>query len=179
MPQKTKAVANYFLDLAKKDGSSLTPMKLQKLVYFAYGWTLALLEKPLVEEYVEAWDYGPVFPSLYHEFKKYGNNSITEQLGRISFYRDEEGETHFAMVAYQIEGEDAEETKAILERIWEVYGGKSAIELSSLTHLNDSPWDKTRKANPGRSGADISDDLIELDFKDKAERVAKRKAQVG
>jgi uncharacterized phage-associated protein len=67
------AIANYFIELAK----FITPMKLQKLVYFAHGWCLALADKPLINEKIEAWQYGPVVSSLYREFKKYGNEGIT------------------------------------------------------------------------------------------------------
>lgn len=71
------AIANYFIELAKNDDNLVSPMKLQKLVYFAHGWCLALADKPLINEKVEAWQYGPVVGSLYREFKKYGNEGIT------------------------------------------------------------------------------------------------------
>ena len=76
----TIAIANEFLELAAREGVSLSQMKLQKLVYFAYGWSLALRGDPLVNEQVECWDYGPVFPSLYRRTKRYGADPI---LGRI------------------------------------------------------------------------------------------------
>ncbi|WP_366513810.1 type II toxin-antitoxin system antitoxin SocA domain-containing protein [Planktotalea sp.] len=52
-------------------------MKLQKLVYIAYGWHLALSGKKLFTEEIEAWKHGPVVPSLYHEFKHLRENPIT------------------------------------------------------------------------------------------------------
>ena len=67
-----KAIANYFLDKS----IDLTPMKIIKLVYIAHGWHLAITDKPLIEDYVQAWEFGPVIPDLYHEFKKYGNTPI-------------------------------------------------------------------------------------------------------
>ncbi len=67
-------VANYFLSLVNEDqGEGITNMKMQKLVYYAQGFSLAMLNKPLFEEPIEAWQYGPVVPTLYHAFKKYGN----------------------------------------------------------------------------------------------------------
>ncbi len=71
-----KSIANYFIDLAKVSGDKLTPMKLQKLVYYAMGWFAGYTGKPLVDEAVEAWQYGPVFSSLYHEFKQFGSGPI-------------------------------------------------------------------------------------------------------
>ena len=73
-------VANWFLDRADKDGKPLDPMKLQKLIYFAHGWHLALTSKPLINEHPEAWAYGPVIPSIYHRFKKYGRDAVQNRL---------------------------------------------------------------------------------------------------
>src|SRR5258708_4237314 len=77
-PWKTLAAANFFLAKGLEDGVSIDPLKLQKLVYFAHGWHLAVTGKPLIDEYVEAWPYGPVIPSLYHRFKSYGADPITD-----------------------------------------------------------------------------------------------------
>ncbi|MDQ6665177.1 MAG: DUF4065 domain-containing protein, partial [Acidobacteriota bacterium] len=70
------AVANYFLDCARKDGRELDPMGIQKLVFFAHGWHLALVGSPLIEQRVEAWEYGPVIPDIYHAFKEFGAGAI-------------------------------------------------------------------------------------------------------
>src|SRR5262245_61420633 len=72
-----KAVANRFLNLARLEEKNLTPMKLQKLVYYAQGWCLGLNDCPIINEQVEAWQYGPVIPTLYHTFKEFGNGAIT------------------------------------------------------------------------------------------------------
>src|SRR5437870_3577302 len=83
MAYEARAIANYFLDLAKLANQELNPMKIQKLVYYAHGWNLALDGQPLIDEAVEAWTYGPVIPSLYHEFKKYGGGPITSKASKI------------------------------------------------------------------------------------------------
>lgn len=59
------AIANYFIELTKNYDNLVSPMKLQKLVYFAHGWCLAHADKPLINEKVEAWQYRPVVSSLY------------------------------------------------------------------------------------------------------------------
>ena len=82
------AIANYFLKSYEEKG--IPPLKMQKLVYIAHGWHLALYKEPLVaDEYAEAWEYGPVFPSLHHEFKYRGRLPIIEFATDICF--DEDG----------------------------------------------------------------------------------------
>ena len=75
-PQPTLAVANFFIEKSKASGVPVDPLKLQKLIYFAHGWHLAVTGEPLLDENVEAWPYGPVVPTVYHEFKKDGNSTI-------------------------------------------------------------------------------------------------------
>src|SRR5271157_4349946 len=75
-PQDARAVANYFLDLAKKENRPIDPMGIQKFVYFAHGWNLAMYGRPLIIQDVEAWDYGPVIRDLYQDFKRFGNGPI-------------------------------------------------------------------------------------------------------
>ena len=55
-------VANYFIKRALKEGKLFTPLQIQKLVFFAHAWGLALLNRPLLEKEFEAWAYGPVMP---------------------------------------------------------------------------------------------------------------------
>ena len=52
-------------------------MHLQKLVYLAHGWTLAVTGDPLVEDRFEAWDYGPVIRKLYDALRSFGSGPIT------------------------------------------------------------------------------------------------------
>src|ERR1700722_8483585 len=83
MPYPATVIANEFIALASKAGSALSPLKLQKLVYFAHGWCLALTGRPLISDRVQAWQYGPVIPSIYHEFKYVGNGSISSPASNL------------------------------------------------------------------------------------------------
>ena len=65
-PYSSKAVANSFLDIAEAGNvNDISPMKLQKLVYYAHAWHLAFLGQPLIREEVQAWKFGPVIPDVY------------------------------------------------------------------------------------------------------------------
>lgn len=75
----SKSLANFLIDLAQAEGQTLDPMKLQKLVYYAHGWYAGYTGERLINEEVEAWPYGPVIPSLYDEFKRYGSGKIASK----------------------------------------------------------------------------------------------------
>lgn len=124
-------IANYFIQKSFDDGSEITPMKVVKLVYIAHGYHLALTGgAPLIKERVEAWPYGPVIPSLYNAFKKYGRSDIKE------LWEDPE--------TGEIELVSDPEIKLFLDKIWDAYGHLNGLQLSTLTHQKDTPWDKSK-----------------------------------
>jgi uncharacterized phage-associated protein len=147
MAYDPKAIANYFLTVAAEHNEALTPMKIQKLVYFANGWHLAIKGEPLINEQVEAWKFGPVIPSLYAEFREFGNQPITKKAEHFVTEHLDRFKVRFHRSAPNIDDvpEQAEFIKAFLDRIWETYGGYSAIQLSNETHKPGSPWDKVSK----------------------------------
>jgi uncharacterized phage-associated protein len=81
-----RAVANYFLELGNAEAHPITPMAIQKFVYFAHGWMLAVYGRQLITQRVEAWDFGPVIRELYNEFKKFGDQPITELARSIKVF---------------------------------------------------------------------------------------------
>lgn len=154
-----KLIADVFLELGERDGERLTPMKVQKLVYFAHGWTLALTGRPLIDEQVEAWRFGPVVPSLYHALKHYGSEAIPASR-RIS-----------AQAVFG-EGEPlpiGELDRKLVEKIWRVYGRFPAVELSEMTHASGSPWHTTwHNGGKDKKGTDIPDEEIRQYYRKKA-----------
>ena len=155
------AIANYFIKKSFEDGTELTPMKLLKLVYIAHGWHLGLTEEPLVGERVEAWKYGPVIPSVYNEYKSYGNRSISKLA-----YRFNEGGQFMSPLP-------DEATTPFLDEIWEVYKIYNGLQLSTLTHQTGTPWDTVWNRQGGRNikGAEITNDLIAAHYKTKTGHV--------
>ena len=59
LPYKAITIAYYFLEQGERENIPISPMKLQKLIYFAHGWCLAIRREALIMESVEAWKYGP------------------------------------------------------------------------------------------------------------------------
>ena len=65
----SRHIANCFIRRAKNDHESMSIMRVLKLVYMAHGWTLAVLNRPLIMDRIEAWEYGPVIPTVYYAFR--------------------------------------------------------------------------------------------------------------
>lgn len=161
-PYKAKAIANYFLDLAEKDRKPLSHMKVQKLVYFAHGWHLALYKMPLIDERVQAWEFGPVIRTLYDEFKVFGREAINARAESMDFKG-----TKIEFFQPEVSADDTQ-TRRFLDRIWEVYEHLTAYQLSTLTHRKDTPWDKAYSANPGVRNLTIEDNDIKSFFENRA-----------
>lgn len=163
MPYDSRAVANYILELAKSDGNRpVSPMMLIKLVYLAHGWHLAIADEPLIDEYPEAWKYGPVIPSLYHQFKHFGSGPITQPAGRMC--PDVDGPGSHRWVPYQLPSSVPAQTKEVMDAVWDEYKRFSAVQLSAMTHQPDTPWHKVFNAHPNRRGTDIPDEEIKAHF---------------
>ncbi len=140
-PLTAAAVANYFIDKARQDRcTDLSPMKLQKLVYFAHGWHAAINRAPLIDEQVEAWPYGPVVASLFHDTKHYGNSPVSDYVDTFDFSAfDDSPSGPVELYFPKIDPNDSE-LRALLDVIWDRYGGLNALQLSTLTHKEGTPW---------------------------------------
>lgn len=137
-----ETIANYFLNKIDNDiGICITPLKLQKLVYYAQAWFLAFHKKPLFQKEICAWVHGPVIDSLYYKYQSYG-------------YRNIERLEKFDVSILGIE------EISVLEDVWNVYGKFEAKYLESLTH-HELPW------NHAREGYDESERCNEPISKDK------------
>lgn len=137
MPYKPSYVANSFLYRARHVScEDVTPLKIQKLVYFLHGWHLAVRNQPAVGERFEAWPYGPVIPSLYHEFKANGSSPIKDYATDID---PQTGKTAALMVALT-----DKEYYSVFDTVWEKYGRLSGLTLSTMTHADGTPWSTAR-----------------------------------
>ena len=122
------AVADRIIQFSMEDETPVTPMQVQKLVYFCHAWKLGLGHGPLFQDAVESWQYGPVIRSVYHALKHYAGDRITERLPEES--------ASFSVT------EDK-----IIRVIWQRYGHLDGSRLSRMTHATGSPWDQTYKAD--------------------------------
>lgn len=128
------AVANEFVELARRDNKELHLLGLTKRVYLAHAFSLALHGRSLLDDRfdkcVEAWKLGPVIPSVYQSFKHYRNGAITDKESVLL----DDGRT-FVEPSLDNEGD-----KAVVEMVWVRYGRYTDSELVTLLHRKGTPW---------------------------------------
>ncbi len=118
-----RAVANYLIAKAAVKGG-LDALQVMKLTYISHGFTLAVLGRPLLEDDVEAWKFGPAIRRIYAVLPG-GSGRISTPLGG----------TPAALLG------SAEKT--VVEGVYQTYGSLTGTYLSTLTHRSGSPWDQT------------------------------------
>jgi uncharacterized phage-associated protein len=138
-----RAVANHFLELARKDGEQLTHTKLQKLLYFAHGWHLAFFGEPLVAEGFQAWQYGPISQNVYDWFRKFGSKPIDEPAAQVVVAPGER--LGFALKPIPPIPDGDQQTLRHIDKVYNAYKRCTAAQLSAATHESDTPWSQVRK----------------------------------
>ncbi len=139
-------VAKYFLARSLNDGELISNLKMQKLVYYAYAWTLTINKQRLFTESIEAWENGPVIPTLYQKLKKYGAAPIKENFLE-------------AQSIESIKSKFSPQILKTLDKVYEQYMTLTAFELVVLTH-SEKPWRESRKKHTDNQNEPISDFLI-------------------
>lgn len=128
--------------------SGISTMKLQKLCFYAQGWTLALLDQPLFPEEFQAWRNGPVCYELFVGHR--GNFSVSSwPQGDPSNIGKRE--------------------RIVLDAMLSNFGALTGLQLSDLTHKKGTPWavvrDQAGTTQGGASNEVISQNSIQSYFK--------------
>ena len=121
-------IANFFIDFANNsDEEKMTNARINKLLYFAQGWSLARSGRPLFKAAIQAWPYGPVVPTVYNKLKKYKDESILATVGE-----------------YTPNSFSTSELSLLID-VMNYYGKYPTSKLITMTHENDTPWKKVYK----------------------------------
>ncbi len=107
----------------------VTPLMLQKLLYFIQGIYSALYGRPIFTEDCKAWVHGPVYPEVYDLFRDFKYNPIDD--------------ARFALLEGTVDAltEDEKHVIDLVVNTFGMYGGKV---LERITH-NELPWKEARK----------------------------------
>lgn len=129
-------IADFFLKIVDRESDSvITPLKLQKILYYAQGYYLAIHDSELFPEEFEAWAHGPVNEKIYNKYKDLGYQSIPAP-------------------SYEIK-DFSKELIDFLTDIWETFGIYDGRYLEEQTHKED-PWILARKGyEPGERCCEI------------------------
>lgn len=112
-----------------KQLEEVTPLMLQKLLYFIQGIYFALYGKPMFSEDCRAWIHGPVYPEVYDLFRDFKYNPIED--------------ARFAL----LEGTEealTDEEKKVIDLVVNTFGMYGAKVLEKITH-NEEPWREARR----------------------------------
>lgn len=121
-PNPANPIADYLIGECRDRGELLTNLKLQKLLFYADAWNLALRDEPLFAEEFKAWVHGPVLLSQYHRFKDYRWQPISEAIEKPKI---------------------DPAVSSFLDEIIDVFGCESAVALELMTH-RELPWLEAR-----------------------------------
>ena len=138
-------VTNYVIQKSVADKRPLTPLQLNKIIYFCHGWMLGIFTRPLYWQYVEAWRLGPVVPDVYHSLKHFGGEPVSTLVH-----------------APTREPDYTSQERSVINRIFDHYSRFSGTQLSTMTHEGGTPWDITWREH-GQNHI-ISNDLIQRYF---------------
>ena len=111
-----RSIANALISRGIEAAEPRDPLQVIKLTYLCHGWMLGLHHRPMSRQAVQAWQYGPVIPVVYHSVKRHGRNPVMSQI-RSSFGR-------FPIDEFDPLEED------LIDQVVEVYGPFSGIDLS-------------------------------------------------
>lgn len=144
-------VGNNILQRGFAENIDITPMKLQKLIYFVYRDYLQETGRSLFNERFETWKYGPVVPSVYNEFKKCGSNIIRK-------YAFDDNKTYTT-----VDEDSSPVFRNVIDCVWNTYKNYDGIVLSSMTHREGSAWRKAyEKRSPYLLDEDIRQEVMEI-----------------
>ena len=106
----------------------VTPLALQKILYFIQGIYMVKYDKPLFKEDCMAWVHGPVYEEVYYLFKDFKFNPIEDN--------------RFAIIKERFEELDEKEKK-VIDLVINTFGKYSGTVLKNITH-KEKPWDDAR-----------------------------------
>jgi uncharacterized phage-associated protein len=148
-----KGLANLLLDWGDDDGVEISPMKLQKLVFFLHADFLVKHGRALIKQEFEAWEHGPVVPSLYAEFKRFKDKAITT---RAKAFDPIQATT--VTSTCRLGADDL----SLVRELYDFYKKLNAIELSRRSHDFDGVWRQARSllSNGLNMNRRVSNDMI-------------------
>jgi len=131
-------MSEYVILFCQNVGVSISPLKLQKLLYYIQSWHIAKLDKEqLFDTLPEAWVNGPVYREVYNQFKTtfFRNENILTELDELQLSEQ--------LQLKQSELNLEESQLKLINTVLEAYCKLSDERLVLLTH-SEEPWNEAR-----------------------------------
>lgn len=162
MAYDIRAIANWFILRAERDGATVNHLRLQRLCFIAHGWYLGVYGKPLSAQPFESWTYGPVNLTLRESLMDYYDVPIRSPIYAPSG-------PDFDAEPYRLEDraespEALAKTERFLEHFWSEYKDVPTWELGEMTRNSKSPWGEVSK-NGRVVNVVIDDSVTERHYK--------------
>lgn len=135
---KSFHIANTIIALSKNNNIKTNLLKLMKLSYISVGYCLSFEFDPFRED-IQAWKYGPVIPSLWHEFKEF---SLYDPIDRLGKYRNSEGGISTGIIEDNSSNNTDSFTYNVILFVMNKYLENNSWELVDKTHEEFTPWKK-------------------------------------
>ena len=114
-------ISEYIINI----GNEITPLSLQKILYYAQGFYNAFFGRFLFNDDCEAWTHGPVYVSIYEKYKEFKYSNI------------------IVNIDYDIEDIISDEKKELLQAIVKYFGYYNGKALEKMSHY-ETPWINAR-----------------------------------
>lgn len=121
-------IAKYIILRCNITDTEITNLKLQKMLYFLWIDYYDQTGENLFDDNFYAWKLGPVIPSIYYQYHKFGADSIYLNDNEITFGR---------------------EFNRILNNLIDKYKDKSAYDLVKRSHIELGAWDLIYQSGKG------------------------------
>lgn len=131
-------ICRHVINYSNEHDYGISNLKLQKVLYFIQAYFLInkIDHTPCFDEKIEAWDFGPVVPEAYHEYKQYGSGDIPTIKSYFLF--DNGNIWNSKRVEYDNDIISPDDKK-LIDKVIDKFANYSATDLVSLTH-RQSPW---------------------------------------
>ena len=129
-------VCRHTINYSNDMNYGISNLKLQKVLYFIQAFFLISTSEPCFKERIEAWDFGPVVPEAYREYKQFGSSNIP----RVSYIVDFDSEDIWNSTVKRYEDNTiCEDDQKRIEKVVDKFSEYSATDLVSITH-DQAPW---------------------------------------
>jgi len=164
LSQKCRMVANYIIDEFNKNNEgksfreqiSLSPRKLQKLLYFCDVEHMKSYNGvPMFRDVFYAWPSGPVIPRIYYKYMQWQDGKMNP-------------------INVGINTTITGEMKLIIDRVLEEVKQLDITEMEAICRADDGPWAQAYDANDKEHNQIISKESMYNYYRENKKKIRKR-----